>query len=443
MLIIIYFWYYRKYFQSSSIQIALIKILFTYVFLYGILEYIKVPVEFIKFPIDIIIFLIILGLLSHRPYIIPGLKWMVLFLAVFTLSFLLHNSEIYPSFTYLRTFLYPIIILISIINLKASERELFKLNRYIIILFILQVVASFYKLAFIGINEKKLIGTITIDGGAFSTMLSLFALSFVISFYFLDNNKRKYLILGAGFLFFSFMGAKRGIWIYFPVLVLISLYYYTNLKGSALKISVLRNYLFTIIGVIIVFLFGLRYSPTLNPEGQMGGEIDLEYFQNYAYDYTFNTSEYSDYSLGRGANTIKAIKHFILEDPVDFLFGYGPAISKGVPTYGFGIWGDIGIYGPVTGFTYNLIQIGFVGTLFILFTFFAITRFFYKYSKFEKNNYWKAIGFGGLLASIVAIMDYISYSSTFIATLFPISLSYFYVLGLIFKRKYRIKYISQ
>lgn len=421
---------------TVNIKLNLARLLFTYIFIIGLLELSGLPDLIIKSLIDLLLLFTLFYLLQTRSIKIPGLNLFLLFSFGLIFSILINNSDIYHSLTFFRIYLYAYIIFLYFYNLRLSDKAWLDFNKLLVWLFILQILASIYKFSFIGITEKQLIGTINTSGGNYSTTLPLFAISFLISFYLFIKRKTKYLLLILGFLFMGFVGGKRGIWFYTPILLLIS--YYIYIKISNKNIASRRNAsIFFLLSIFAVglFVFAGKYNRSLNPENKFGGVFDPEYITEYAVEYTFSGRNGNEANTGRGTNFILTIDHLLHAPLPNLLFGFGPDALKGSSTYGEGIWGEFGVNGPVTGLTANLIQIGLFGSTIIIIVFFLLFKAFYKIAQLERTPYWKAIATGGAIASIMILIDYFTYSGSFLNTIFALSFSLFYVLGMLESRK--------
>lgn len=437
-LIVVYFLVSYKLLISRSYSEFLLKVLFLYVFLFGILEYFGLS-EFIrKFMIDILIILLLIVQINKAKYKFPGLRWFIALSTLIFSSSAFSLSALYPSFTYYRTFLYPFIVFVIVYNIKMCESDWLIFNKFIFSLFILQIAASVIKLIFIGVSEKLMIGTISTSGGVFSTMLPLSAVAFIFSFFMIYRQDLKYILLVTGFLFIGYMGAKRGIWIYTPIILISGIYFYIRITSSfeRKKISkkLMRLTIFIIIFSAITLIFGAKYTRSLNPENIKGGQFDINYLQEYAVEYTFATSENEQYTLGRGANFLSVMRQMLNAQPINSLFGYGPESGKGVRTYGEGIWEYLGVNGPITGLTYHLVQIGLIGTTILLLILLRIAIFFFRIARKERQKYWKSFIFGTFMIFIVLIADLFTYSNAFITTIFPMSFTLAYLSALVLKR---------
>ena len=436
LLLFAFFTAIHKLLRSKSHSERLLKVLFVYVFIFGALEYLGLPDFLRKFLIDILIFFLLVLQVQKKNYKIPGLKFFLIFTIILIFSAIFNSSAIYPTFTYYRTFLYPYIIFLAIYNLKMDQLRWQSFTKFIFSLFILQIFASVFKLIFIGIDEKVLVGTVSTLGGTYSTIVPLAAIAFVISFLLYEKQSlRKYIILIFGFLIMGFVGAKRGIWFYVPLTFLIAAFSYSKIAGRKLLSKSRINVVILIIAFSgIVIYLGAKYSPTLNPNKTFGGNVDMDYLKNYAVEYTFAQSNYEKTSQGRGANTLTIFKDLSNSNLVNILFGYGPEAGKGVGTYGEGIWGELGINGPITGLSYHLVQLGILFIILITLLSYRLSQVFYKYTIIEHDLYWKIMNFGAFLVTIVFILDFFTYSSSFINSIFPLSFSFAYFSAIIFKR---------
>lgn len=419
---------------GSGVSEILLKILFLYVFIFGALEYVGLP-EFIrKFLIDILVGLLLFLQTKRRKFEFPGFNWFLVLSGLLIVSAILSSSSPYQTFTYYRTFLYPYVVFLVVYNLKMPEKKWLSFNKLIFTIFILQIAASVLKLIFIGVNEKVLIGTVSISGGTFSTMLPLAAISFIFAFFLFYKQDLRYILLIMGFLFMAYMGAKRGIWIYTPAILLLSIYFYVRLTVSFSK-KIMRLSIFVLFFSVATIIFGSKYSATLNPDKRVGGRLDLEYFQEYTLDYTFSTSEDEQITHGRGANFLSVSEKLFNNPSLNSIFGYGPESAKGVATYGEGIWKTLGVNGPITGLTYHLVQLGLIFCFFLIFLAFKISALFFKVARSETDGYWKSFCFGSFMMVIVFLVDLVTYSSAFIATIFPLSFSLAYASAVVLKRK--------
>ena len=414
----------------------LIQFLLIYVFYFGLFEYFGVPSLLLKIIIDGFFLVLLTIYFARYEKYTPGFTLFILLTLIVVFSTVLNESNLYHSFTYYRTFLYPYLLFVFVFNSTLPEKKWKELNHFLTVLFIIQIFASLYKFVFLGITEKGLIGTITTSGGVYSTILPLFAISFLISSFLFYERRRRYIYLIIAFLFMGFVGAKRGIWLYFPMILISSLYFFQRITQIPVfsRRLVFVGLTILIVGFGAVYLGG-KYNRSLNPENRIGGSFDLEYISNFAIEYSFHESEYGEISYGRAANFISVLEYMYKSPVMNILFGFGPDAAKGTSTYGEGIWGEMRIAGPVTGLTLLLVQLGLAGVFIILTTFYFIGRFFYTLTKTIMIPYWKSFAFAGFLIIILFFFDFLTYSSSIISTIFPLSFTLFYILGVLLRNK--------
>ncbi len=433
-ILIIYFSVNYKFLGGKSYTEILLKMLFLYVFVFGVLEYFIM--DFIrKILIDLLVILLCFIQFQKANFKFPGIKWFLVFTTFFVISTIFTSSGLYESFTYYRTFFYPYIVFLVVYNLRMPQKNWDVFNKFVFSLFILQIIASIFKFIFIGVSEKTLIGTISSTGGTFSTMIPLTAIAFIFSFFMIYKQDYKYILISLGFLLMGYTGAKRGIWLYLPIVLLISLYAYKKVTGfTIISKKLIGLSFFLILFSVLTVVFGSKYSTTLNPDKNIGGRFELDYLQEYTIDYTFASSSDSELTQGRGANFLNVLKKMKDGDLINFAFGFGPESGKGVRTYGEGIWEYLGVNGPVTGLTYHIVQLGILCNIFILMFLLKCTVSLFRLSKSESDLFWKAFIFGELMITIVFLIDFVTYSSSFISTIFPLSFTYAYIAALCYKR---------
>lgn len=165
---------------------------------------------------------------------------------------------------------------------RYQMRGLFTLNRVFNHIILAQIFFCFAKLVLIQATLEGWVGSMTgIRGGGAGTSFPLLCLIWLAINTRMEIS-RKNVLYAIGFLFIGFMTGKRAIWLLFPILymILFVVYRMRSAKQSA-------KYLFpTLILGFIFFYFGLRLSPTLNPEQKVWGSFD----PTYAYEYIFRYS---------------------------------------------------------------------------------------------------------------------------------------------------------
>lgn len=147
-------------------------------------------------------------------------------------------------------------------------------------IFIVQILISALKfILFSGRQIESLVGSMSIIGGAIGTTIPI--LGFIV-LWFYRNGKlfwRDWLFV-AGLLLVGFTTGKRAVWFILPVVIAAFMVYVQGIR--------LNKYIVLGIAAIpVVFYFGARLTPTLNPENKVWGSFDLEYMFDYAETYQF------------------------------------------------------------------------------------------------------------------------------------------------------------
>jgi hypothetical protein len=234
----------------------------------------------------------------------------------------------------------------------------------------------------------------------------------------------------------GYVGLKRGIWLYLPVIFIVGLYFYARIVNlSGIPKRLISIGFFFVIFSSLILIIGTMYSPSLNPDKKYGGTFDAGYLSQYAISYTFNREEDGSITYGRGANFQNIVWQMINKEPLVLIFGYGPESTKGVALYGEGIWGELGVAGPTPGIAQHLVSFGFVGIFLFLLIVSRSLKMLYKLSRIETSPYWKGFSFGAFMVVVVFLFDYFTYASSFIATIFPLSFTCAYILGVAHHRK--------
>ena len=170
------------------------------------------------------------------------------------------------------------------------------------ILFV-QIILTLLKVIIIGTTEN-IVGSVASQGGAIATTLP------ILGFAFLWTKKRgKFEIRDWFFtlalVFIGFASLKRAIWFIMPVVIILFIFYIPRKKIPP------RVFIYTLLAVPLVFYLGIRYSPSLNKEGIVGGSFDINYALDYAQTYMFGENENNQPGQGRGGATLLVFNKLI------------------------------------------------------------------------------------------------------------------------------------
>ena len=139
-------------------------------------------------------------LVQKKPLQAAGFFPMLGILVVAILSYVYNQADMLPLIFFLRKTFIFYLFFIAVLNLDLSESTIKNINKYIILLFFIQIPASIVKLILIGQEEGRGIGTVSWQAGTLSTTLPLFAIAFLCAFYFF-RRKARYLVLIFFFVF--------------------------------------------------------------------------------------------------------------------------------------------------------------------------------------------------------------------------------------------------
>ena len=414
----------------------LIRIIMFLAFFQGLFGYIGVPVMYFRSALELsllilfVFFLHFLLIRKDKAFLGPGLIWFSLFTIAVISSGLVNSSEFYPSFRMYSRMLWPYLFFLAVLNINLSAKAIRQINRFIVAMIILQIPAALYKYLTYGVREGTLIGTISTQAGALSTIFPLFVICYLISFYYCYKKNPIYLLLIPGFIFFAWGGGKRAFFVFLPALLFIAYLMYNTVvrqyRVNIIKMVPTLSFFILIIGVTLYI--GGRYFPVFNPEGQQWGSFDLYYMVNQAMETQQTQREGA--TVGR-ISTFKAAVHHIIDrgDIQRKLLGDGPdrLIKSEDQRASYGIR-----YG-ISGATFHLISAGLAGAFAAISLFLVLAVKAFKLITRSDDSFFIAIAFGTTLSIIVFFFDYLFYSISFTAGYIP-SLLLFYILAILFKQ---------
>jgi hypothetical protein len=258
--------------------------------------------------------------------------------------------------------------------------------------------------------------------------------SYIISIYLGEKNYKVLLLLPL-FILIGLASGKIAIIIYliFIFILLLSVFSYKN-SGYIVNVKILIKYL-SISTLFLIILGGLFVSlnPRLNPEGRVGGSINIEHIQKYMDKY--NNADTMAYAKslgikGQGRSDAHGAVYDLLSKSgvLAVLFGYGPGdiVMSSYKGYADPFLQKYHIgYGGRIGYLWLSAQIGYVGAM--LWALFHISLLI-KMAKFkrirkEDSDYKYILTFYGF--SAIFFLDYLTYSSTFLLDPAAILVYYF------------------
>lgn len=160
------------------------------------------------------------------------------------------------------------------------SRKAYRYFQLLFSVFLTQISVSVVKfVVFKGAQIEGLVGTMSISGGAMGTTIPI--LGFIVLWFYRKGRMTwKDWLFVAGLLLVGFTTGKRAVWFILPFVIAAFMIYVQGIR--------LNKYIVLSIAAIpVVFYFGARLTPTLNPEHKVWGSFDLEYMFDYAETYQF------------------------------------------------------------------------------------------------------------------------------------------------------------
>ncbi len=309
---------------------------------------------------------------------------------------------------FVREILVYYLFFLGVLNLELSVGSVRQIISLMVLLFIIQIPASWIKYFAIGMDETW-IGTVSYQGGELGLLVTLFACAFLISA-FLYKKKLSYLMWIVLFFLFGIINEKRATVFVFPVLLVFLFIHYNALSKknglpsrlrSIFKLFSVRRVILITAAFSIILYLGGRLLPDFNPEKKVWGSFDIQHMYDYAVGYVyrdyysygedFKENEYyvdyvniKDAQKGRFRVIYEASKWFFEQRWYVILFGMGGGSFSTSYLTGNSLdimFEKIGIRGATPFMIYILLETGIIGFMFM-------TRFFYRIYK----SVWKQYG---------------------------------------------------
>ena len=241
-----------------------------------------------------------------------------LILLIFIITVFFSFSEVHQLWVYG----YPFIILVLSSFLFSIYKNIpeIKVKKILKNLVVIAFVAIVFKLFLHGIDEKYLIGFMSMTAGELGFLFPAFMLVFVLEIF--PNNKER-LAWFMTLALFGILNEKRSIALFLPLIFILNL--------PIRSLINIKNLSF----VFAVYCAGISLIPSLNRENKIGGSIDLIYPVEYAIEYMTATydggiqgdSEWAKINKGAQYGRVALLGSIISEYadlPLNrILFGYG------------------------------------------------------------------------------------------------------------------------
>jgi hypothetical protein len=361
--------------------------------------------------------------------------------AVSIVSYIMNGETIIRYALFFRHLFIFYIFFISLLNLNIAASTVARVNRYIVLLFLVQLPAAVEKFFRVGFQEGGGIGTVSAQAGSLSTIVPLFAMAFLFSFY-LWRRKSKYIWLIPFFVAFGIVGEKRAVAFFVPV-VLMFMYglFLWDSKGYR-RVPSLGG-IGRIAGIAIVIMLisiggiyaGGRVLRSLNPETTVGGAFDPGYIVDTIVEYETMVVQTGE-TFGRITTTLYSFELLHGRGTLELLFGLGPGLlvdSSLLDETEYERFRGLGIVSGKTGLVWIALQVGILGSLCVLFLYLRLFRKALYLYHVATRPYSKAILLGLLGACFVFVFDFVGYSPATLVT-GSVTPVFFYIAAMSFTR---------
>jgi hypothetical protein len=253
----------------------------------------------------------------------------------------------------------------------------------------------------------------------------------------------RYVLVGILFISSSIVGAKRAIFFLYP-LQFLAIYYFIYVKGTAARLPQKVGMLYLLLGLTMVISSSILYfNISLNPEGKIGGNLDVQYAFKYARKYTDNVT-YAGFTTGRYSTTKRIFRSLWNSGPLNFLVGFGPGSTtasyfdaRGGRQKARSLTERLRIFYGLTSMNRIALEYGVSGALSYFVMLFLFTRMCWRYYVYEADRYWKAFAAGSVGFSFSMLVFYFAYShGAFLGDTMPCL--YFYAMAVVYTRLQKI-----
>lgn len=389
----------------------ILAILFILIYVRGTIERFGVPDLVIKYLTELPIVFLVLFTLKRRDWsLAPGWIFVVLFVVWSVISGILSGDGVYQSLLYFRMLVYAYIVFWAVWNADLKSDEVLRLNKLILLLWFIQIVASLYQLFVFGERIESYVGTLSSSSGHPATAFPLFAMSYVMAIYCYQKRSLWLLLLAIAFGIVGFSSGKRSIYFLMPLIYSIIIVWYCLREKSFASIGKMFAPLLIMVLTLPLLTFGLTHSKKFEHlQGRhtidiIDEAIDVSYEYNYA--------ERAGKTTGRISSSLNVLQSLSNSETRMFYFGAGPAsltdVSEKQAQWFYGIE-----YG-IVGWSKDIISVGFPGMIFFISFYVLLWHHLSRRRTDILNDYGKALHFGTHLAFFVYFLMYFFYCNAFV-----------------------------
>lgn len=257
------------------------------------------------------------------------LKWIIILFMLLSLYFLWNslifwqNDAIFVLSQYSKYYIPFACLLIFNVWIKKNPNSYEYLNKFFMNLLLIQVLFAILKTMLFGFSSYEgMVGTFgQPQGGGAGTSFPLVALALICMNTNMNIKGWKSWMLILGLLLIGIMTGKRAVVVLFPLFFVLFALFVARKKYPRMVMAV-------ILVAPLLFYFGLRLTPSLNPENKIWGSFDIDYALNYGKDYSMGEMDEDgnrEKGVGRVGATLLMIDWIIDYNNYDVhsWFGHG------------------------------------------------------------------------------------------------------------------------
>ncbi len=386
-------------------------VLFTLVYTQGALERLGLPLIWSKFIIEFAVLLVVYPVVRKMLWRrVPGGILMSIFCILTVLSGIISNDGIYLSLLYLRMPAYAFLVLWAVWNADLTRREVWRLNRLVLALCLLQIAVSLFHIVILGERVEAHVGTITSGGGGPATAFPVFALAYATAFFFYFKRSPWVIVLGLAFSIVGYSSGKRAIFFLVPVFYAIAMAWYGWREKSFGAIR--RLFATTAILAIClpIFILGLTSSKRFAHLKGAGLSEVLTGAVAVAEEYDTRVGA-SGETFGRSATSAKVLQNLTRAPFGEYLLGLGPASLMNAGGKRAGATEGI-VYG-IVGWVKDTLSVGWPAMLVHVGFYLLLWRKVARRRPAMKTNYARALHFGCHLGFMAYFFLYFTYLDAF------------------------------
>ena len=215
------------------------------------------------------------------------LKWIIICFVLLSLYFLWNsvvfwqNDAIFVLSQYSKYYIPFVCLLIFNVWIKKNPQSYEYLNIFFMSLLVIQVIFAILKTIFFDFSSYEgMVGTFgQPQGGGAGTSFPLAALALICMNTNMNITGWKSWVFILGLLLIGITTGKRAVVVLFPLFFVLFALFVARKKYPRMVMAV-------IVVAPLLFYFGLRLTPSLNPENKIWGSFDIDYALNYGKDYS-------------------------------------------------------------------------------------------------------------------------------------------------------------